>query len=204
MERDRKRKLWKMTAAVSAGILVILAAVLLIRKYMPTGQKMSGYDYFKTDSAAENDSTLVILDNEILYDKGRYIDGRLYLQQSFVQDNVNMRFYYDKESNKYLATEIVLDEEEDSFLLKDIEKEGESVLIYVEDDGPGMTEEKVRELRTMAQSVSDEIQTTGIGLINVFRRMQLYFHGQVEIFIESTPYTKTVIGFRIPQSGLNQ
>ena len=92
MERDRKRKLWKMTAAVSAGILVILAAVLLIRKYMPTGQKMSGYDYFKTDSAAENDSTLVILDNEILYDKGRYIDGRLYLQQSFVQDNVNMRF----------------------------------------------------------------------------------------------------------------
>ena len=82
MERDRKRKLWKMTAAVSAGILVILAAVLLIRKYMPTGQKMSGYDYFKTDSAAENDSTLVILDNEILYDKGRYIDGRLYLQQS--------------------------------------------------------------------------------------------------------------------------
>lgn len=86
MERDRKRKLWKITAAVSVGILVILAAVLLIRKYMPIGQKMSGYDYFKTDSAAENDSTLVILDNEILYDKGRYIDGRLYLQQSFVQD----------------------------------------------------------------------------------------------------------------------
>lgn len=105
MERDRKRKLWKITAAVSAGILVILAAVLLIRKYMPTGQKMSGYDYFKTDSAAENDSTLVILDNEILYDKGRYIDGRLYLQQSFVQDNVNMRFYYDKESNAVLYSD---------------------------------------------------------------------------------------------------
>lgn len=42
----------------------------------------------------------------------------------------------------------------------------------------------------MAQSVSDEIQTTGIGLINVFRRMQLYFHGQVEIFIESTRIRK--------------
>ena len=49
MERDRKRKLWKITAAVSVGILVILAAVLLIRKYMPIGQKMSGYDYFKTE-----------------------------------------------------------------------------------------------------------------------------------------------------------
>lgn len=85
-----------------------------------------------------------------------------------------------------------------------IKKEGESVLIYVEDDGPGMTEEKVRELQNVAQSVSHEIQTTGIGLINVFRRMQLYFHEQVEIFIESTPYTKTVIGFRIPQSGLKQ
>lgn len=101
MERDRKRKLWKITAAVSAGILVILAAVLLIRKYMPTGQKMSGYDYFKTDSAAENDSTLVILDNEILYDKGRYIDGRLYLQQSFVQDNVNMRFIMTKKAMRF-------------------------------------------------------------------------------------------------------
>ena len=71
MERDRKRKFWKITAAVSVGILVILAAVLLIRKYMPIGQKMSGYDYFKTDSAAENDSTRVILDNVILFDKCR-------------------------------------------------------------------------------------------------------------------------------------
>ena len=60
MERDRKRKLWKITAAVSAGILVILAAVLLIRKYMPTGQKRSGYDDFRADTEAENDSTLVI------------------------------------------------------------------------------------------------------------------------------------------------
>ena len=49
----------------------------------------------------------------------------------------NDSFYYDKESNKYLATEIVLDEEEDSFLLKDIEKEGEKykvkIIEYIED-----------------------------------------------------------------------
>ena len=83
-----------------------------------------------------------------------------------------------------------------------IKRQKDSVIIYVEDNGPGMSEEQVDELRHMAESISAEVQTNGIGLINVFRRMQLYFQDQVEIFVESTPYTSTVIGFCIPETGL--
>ena len=85
-----------------------------------------------------------------------------------------------------------------------IKKEAQGIAIYVEDNGSGMEAEKVNELRIMAQSISPETHTAGIGLINVFRRMQLYFQEQVEIFIESTPYIRTVIGFRIPEAGLKR
>ncbi|MCI7814411.1 MAG: histidine kinase [Lachnospiraceae bacterium] len=79
-----------------------------------------------------------------------------------------------------------------------IERKEENVVICVTDDGPGMSEEKVMQLRRMVQDTSHDGQSVGIGLINVFRRMQLYFHDQVEIQIESTPYEKTEIRFLIP------
>ena len=72
---------------------------------------------------------------EEIQQKGKELFGEKFEKQ--IPKEVNDIFYYDKESNKYLATEIVLDEEEDSFLLKDIEKEGEKykvkIIEYIED-----------------------------------------------------------------------
>lgn len=72
---------------------------------------------------------------EEIQQKGKELFGEKFEKQ--IPKEGNDSFYYDKESNKYLATEIVLDEEEDSFLLKDIEKEGEKykvkIIEYVED-----------------------------------------------------------------------
>lgn len=72
---------------------------------------------------------------EEIQQKGKELFGEKFEKQIPKEGNDN--FYYDKESNKYLATEIVLDEEEDSFLLKDIEKEGEKykvkIIEYIED-----------------------------------------------------------------------
>lgn len=79
------------------------------------------------------------------------------------------------------------------------EVQGDNIFIYVEDNGPGMEEEKVMQLRDMAKDTSYDCPSAGIGLINVFRRLQLYFHEQVEIQIESVPYVKTMIGFLIPR-----
>ena len=72
---------------------------------------------------------------EEIQQKGKELFGEKFEKQ--IPKEGNNSFYYDKESNKYLATEIVLDEEEDSFLLKDIEKEGEKykvkIIEYIED-----------------------------------------------------------------------
>ena len=72
---------------------------------------------------------------EEIQQKGKELFGEKFEKQ--IPKEGNDSFYYDKESNKYLATEIVLDEEDDSFLLKDIEKEGEKykvkIIEYIED-----------------------------------------------------------------------
>ena len=72
---------------------------------------------------------------EEIQQKGKELFGEKFERQ--IPKEGNDSFYYDKESNKYLATEIVLDEEEDSFLLNDIEKEGEKykvkIIEYIED-----------------------------------------------------------------------
>lgn len=72
---------------------------------------------------------------EEIQQKGKELFGEKFEKQ--IPKEGNDSFYYDKESNKYLATEIVLDEEEDSFLLKDIEKEGKKykvkIIEYIED-----------------------------------------------------------------------
>ena len=72
---------------------------------------------------------------EEIQQKGKELFGEKFERQ--IPKEGNDSFYYDKESNKYLATEIVLDEEEDSFLLKDIEKEEEKykvkIIEYIED-----------------------------------------------------------------------
>ena len=50
---------------------------------------------------------------EEIQQKGKELFGEKFEKQ--IPKEGNDSFYYDKESNKYLATEIVLDEEEDSF-----------------------------------------------------------------------------------------
>lgn len=72
---------------------------------------------------------------EEVQQKGKELFGEKFEKQ--IPKEGNDSFYYDQESNKYLATEIVLDEKEDSFLLNDIEKEGEKykvkIIEYIED-----------------------------------------------------------------------
>lgn len=103
MERDKRRKKLVMTAAAVVFAVVVAVAAVLVKRYMPSSAKMSGYDYFKVDSAA--DAVMVLLDGEQIHDMGRYEDGRLYLRQSFVEENVNLRFYYDQESNAVLYSD---------------------------------------------------------------------------------------------------
>ncbi len=90
-------------AAAAAGLVVIVAAMFVIVRYTPTKEKMSGYKYFDIDM--DTDKVLVMIDGESYPDTGINIDGRLYLPQEFIADNINVGFYYDKESDATLYSD---------------------------------------------------------------------------------------------------
>lgn len=99
----RKRIKGIIIAAAAAGLVVIVAAMFVIVRYTPTKEKMSGYKYFDIDKNA--DKVLVMIDGESYPDTGINIDGRLYLPQEFIADNINVGFYYDKESDATLYSD---------------------------------------------------------------------------------------------------
>lgn len=90
-------------AAAVAGLVVIVTAMFVIVRYTPTKEKMSGYKYFDIDM--NTDKVLVMIDGESYPDTGINIDGRLYLPQEFIADNINVGFYYDKESDATLYSD---------------------------------------------------------------------------------------------------
>ena len=99
----RKRIKGIIIAAAAAGLVAIVAAMFVIVRYTPTKEKMSGYKYFDIDK--NTDKVLVMIDGESYPDTGINIDGRLYLPQEFIADNINVGFYYDKESDATLYSD---------------------------------------------------------------------------------------------------
>ena len=99
----RKRIKGIIIAAAAAGLVVIVAAMFVIVRYTPTKEKMSGYKYFDIDK--NTDKVLVMIDGESYPDTGINIDGRLYLPQELIADNINVGFYYDKESDATLYSD---------------------------------------------------------------------------------------------------
>ncbi len=99
----RKRIKGITIAAAVAGLVIIVAAMFMIVRYTPTKEKMSGYSYFDIDK--NTDKVLVMIDGESYPDTGINIDGRLYLPQEFIADNINVGFYYDKESDAMLYSD---------------------------------------------------------------------------------------------------
>ncbi len=70
----------------------------------------------------------------------------------------------------------------------------DSLILEVTDDGSGMTEERLSEIRaSLAQEMSD-----GFGLRTVHQRIQIFFGGDYGLAVESTPDVGTRITVTIP------
>lgn len=90
-------------------VIVLLIALLsnIIKKYTPTNEHIKLNEYFKI--SADEDVGLV-LQNEIIENKAKLIDGQIYLEYNTVCDYLNNRFYWDTNENKLLyalPTELV-------------------------------------------------------------------------------------------------
>jgi len=78
--------------------------------------------------------------------------------------------------------------------------DGDRVEIGIEDDGPGMDEEKIRSILE-EHPVKSEGHSTGIGFANVVRRLRLFYGLEDVIFIESGPGGGTKVRLKIPKAG---
>ena len=78
-------------------------------------------------------------------------------------------------------------------------REGETVVIEVEDNGPGMSEEIVEQLLKPTRDVSvPKAKGSGIGFRNVHQRIQLTFGNAYGLTIRSEPDNGTVVRICLP------
>lgn len=111
--RRRRRRLRPQVIPVliAVALILVVGGVLvgrmLYEKYSPSRELADLDEYFHL----ENDQEIAVLLNDILLeDKGRLIDGRVYLDVETVYQYLNSRFYWDAAENTYLyalPTELV-------------------------------------------------------------------------------------------------
>ena len=111
--RKRRRRLNPKAVLVLAGILLVLAVCLFIggrmlyERYSPSKEMADLNEYFQL---TDDQDMAVILNDEILEDKARLIDGRVYLNVETVYQYLDERYYWDAAENLYLyalPTELV-------------------------------------------------------------------------------------------------
>jgi spore germination protein YaaH len=93
-----RKKIMPVIVAVAFISIVILIALCtaLVQKYRPSKEHVVLTEYYNIDS---DDDMAVILDNKIMEESCKYIDGHAYLDFEFVQTNLNQRFYWDANEN---------------------------------------------------------------------------------------------------------
>lgn len=87
-------------------ILIVLVAAAgigtaLIRRYMPSGEKMDGSEYFSLNDSSE---AALVVNRELEEEKAKIIDGRYYIENTVVGEYINGRFYWDEKNQVMLYT----------------------------------------------------------------------------------------------------
>ena len=77
-----------------------------------------------------------------------------------------------------------------------VKKEEDLLVLSVEDNGIGMSEEEVSLLLT--DSNRKRKHGSGVGLVNINNRLQILFGKEYGLFIESEPDEGTRVSIRIP------
>lgn len=68
--------------------------------------------------------------------------------------------------------------------------------VQVEDNGKGMEEDRLQEIRSLMNGSLDSDEN--VGMRNVYKRLRLQYGERVDFYIDSRPDEGTRIGFRIP------
>ncbi|RDW21484.1 hypothetical protein CWR48_03560 [Oceanobacillus arenosus] len=92
------------------------------------------------------------------------------------------------------------EKEEGGTITLEIYQTEHQIIIEVQDDGVGMAKEKVASILSLSTEAEAHVgHSTGIGLTNVIRRLQLHYQMQKLVEIESAHEEGTTIRLRIPK-----
>ncbi len=158
-----------------------------------------------------NKDSLVSIQNEV-----QHIEDYLRIQQFRFEDR--LKFKIQKESNlldyyvpKFVLQPIVensikygLEKRKDLTLCIHISEENHSkesgeILITVEDDGPGIDQEKLTKLKERLESDPMTGRDSGFGAINVNARINMIFGEEYKLNISSKEGMGTKVSMRIPK-----
>ncbi len=94
----------KIVPVLTAGALILVIILILIlsqiiEKYTPSKEHEELTEYYNISS---DDDVALILNHEVLEDKGKWMDDTIYLDIDTVQNYLNSRFYWDSNENKLL------------------------------------------------------------------------------------------------------
>lgn len=82
-------------------VLVIGAAIFLIKRYSPSKERMDLEQYFQIEEEKE---LAVIVQNDLIEENGIVLEGRPYVSAEVVKKYLNSRFYWDSAENLYIYT----------------------------------------------------------------------------------------------------
>jgi two-component system sensor histidine kinase YesM len=161
-------------------------------------------EYFRTSLSKGND--LITLEEEILH-----IKSYLEIQQFRYKDILDYSILIPAELNRYQIPKITLQPLVENALYHGIKnKRGkgnitiggkiteERILLYVMDNGQGMTKERVSQIMDGLKEKADRQETGFYGLFNVNERLHLYYGEESGLQITSTYTEGTTVEVIIP------
>ncbi|MBR5508487.1 MAG: SH3 domain-containing protein [Lachnospiraceae bacterium] len=136
--KKRKRRNQQIIPVLIAFVLILivgggLVGKMLYDKYSPSKETADMDEYFNLE---DEEDMAIIMNDEMLEDKGRVIDGRAYLHVETVYQHLNSRFYWDAKENLYLyalPTELVsVDAESSEYTIAKAKHSKDYVILRVD------------------------------------------------------------------------
>ena len=142
-------------------------------------------------------------------DELQHAQSYMNIQNQRYKDAVTVTFAVDPELNGYCIVKLVLQpilENSLNYALRDSEDEGEivvagkledgAIILTVTDNGMGMSEQQVQLILT--DSLDAHKKGSGVGLVNVDKRIKLFFGEEYGLTIESALDEGTSVAIKIP------
>ena len=110
-KEERQNQVRRHIAFLVIIAAAVLAGVVLVRKYMPSREKMDAETYFTqamssdgTQAELKENELAVVLNDKIIPQKARLDGENLYLSYELVRDYLNERFYWDEGNSQIIFT----------------------------------------------------------------------------------------------------